>query len=137
MGTGWLLADGSEVSRTTYANLFAAIGTRYGDGDTTTTFNLPDARGRSPIGAGAGAGGLTFRDANSPYIGEENHAQTIAEMPVHHHSWNGPDSRVVPRDAGAGQAWNGTLADVTGDTGLGNPFNVVHPALVLFAWIKT
>lgn len=43
--SGWLLADGSEVSRTTYARLFAAIGTTYGAGDGSTTFNLPDLRG--------------------------------------------------------------------------------------------
>ncbi|NHR08065.1 hypothetical protein HA052_23010 [Chromobacterium haemolyticum] len=42
---GWLFADGSAVSRTSYANLFAAIGTRYGAGNGTTTFNLPDLRG--------------------------------------------------------------------------------------------
>ena len=43
---GWLVADGSAVSRTTYADLFAAIGTTYGAGDTTTTFNLPDLKGQ-------------------------------------------------------------------------------------------
>lgn len=43
--TGWLLCDGSAVSRTTYARLFAAIGTVYGVGDGSTTFNLPDLRG--------------------------------------------------------------------------------------------
>lgn len=42
--TGYLLCDGSAVSRTTYANLFAAIGTTYGSGDGSTTFNLPDYR---------------------------------------------------------------------------------------------
>lgn len=42
---GWLKANGAEVSRTTYANLFAAIGTHYGDGNGSTTFNLPDLRG--------------------------------------------------------------------------------------------
>lgn len=42
----WLLCDGSEVSRTTYARLYAAIGDRYGNGNGTTTFDLPDARGR-------------------------------------------------------------------------------------------
>mgnify|MGYP000014694112 CR=1 FL=1 len=42
---GYLLCDGSSVSRTTYANLFAAIGTIYGTGDGSTTFNLPDYRG--------------------------------------------------------------------------------------------
>lgn len=43
--TGWLSADGAAVSRTTYAALFAAIGTLYGSGNGTTTFNLPDLRG--------------------------------------------------------------------------------------------
>jgi microcystin-dependent protein len=43
--TGWLLCDGSAVSRTSYAGLFSAIGTTYGTGDGTTTFNLPDCRG--------------------------------------------------------------------------------------------
>jgi len=43
--TGWLKADGAEVSRTTYANLYAVIGDTYGAGDGTTTFNLPDLRG--------------------------------------------------------------------------------------------
>lgn len=44
--TGWLLCDGSAVSRTTYATLFAIIGCAYGVGDASTTFNLPDFRGR-------------------------------------------------------------------------------------------
>ena len=44
--TGWLQCDGSAISRTTYANLYAAIGTVYGSGDGSTTFNLPDTRGQ-------------------------------------------------------------------------------------------
>ena len=48
--TGWLLSDGSAVSRTTYSALFTAIGTTYGTGDGSTTFNLPDLRGRTPFG---------------------------------------------------------------------------------------
>jgi len=50
--TGWLMCDGSAVSRTTYANLFGIIGETYGAGDTSTTFNLPDLRSRLPVGAG-------------------------------------------------------------------------------------
>ena len=50
--TGWLLADGSAVSRTTYSALFAAMGTTYGAGDGSTTFNLPDFRGLFPKGTG-------------------------------------------------------------------------------------
>jgi hypothetical protein len=48
--SGWLLCDGTAVSRTTYSALFAAIGTSYGAGDGSTTFNLPDLRGRVPVG---------------------------------------------------------------------------------------
>jgi microcystin-dependent protein len=60
--SGYLLCNGAAVSRTTYAALFAVIGTTFGAGDTTTTFNLPDYRNRMPIGAGttaalAGTGG--------------------------------------------------------------------------------
>ena len=44
--TGWLLCDGSAVSRTTYATLYSVIGTTWGAGDTTTTFNVPDLRGQ-------------------------------------------------------------------------------------------
>lgn len=51
--TGYLACDGAAVSRATYAALFGVIGTTYGAGDTTTTFNLPDARGLVMVGAGA------------------------------------------------------------------------------------
>jgi microcystin-dependent protein len=44
--TGWLICDGGAVSRTTYSDLFAKVGIRFGQGDGTTTFNLPDGRGR-------------------------------------------------------------------------------------------
>lgn len=58
--SGWLICDGTAVSRTTYADLFGIIGTAYGAGDGSTTFNLPDFRGRAPIGVGTGSG-LTAR----------------------------------------------------------------------------
>src|SRR5262245_20713237 len=55
--TGGLLCDGSAVSRTTYAALFAVVGTTYGAGDGSTTFGVPDLRGRFPLGkAAAGTG---------------------------------------------------------------------------------
>jgi len=50
--TGWMIADGSAVSRSTYSALFAVIGTTYGAGDESSTFNLPDFRGVFPKGAG-------------------------------------------------------------------------------------
>ena len=48
--TGWLICDGSAVSRTTYAELFKVIGTSYGAGDGSTTFNLPNKKGRVSAG---------------------------------------------------------------------------------------
>jgi microcystin-dependent protein len=53
---GWLLCDGSPVSRTTYAALFAAVGISFGGGDGVATFNLPDLRGRFLRGADRGSG---------------------------------------------------------------------------------
>jgi microcystin-dependent protein len=94
---GWLRCDGSTVSRATYAALFAALGgttSPWGQGDGSTTFNLPDFRGRAPIGAGQGAGlsnrvagsyGGGTLDANSPKLGEERHLLANGEMPVHSH----------------------------------------------------
>lgn len=58
--SGWLECDGSAVSRTTYAALFAAISTTFGAGDGSTTFNLPDLRGRTPLGKGATTFTLNF-----------------------------------------------------------------------------
>ena len=50
--TGYLLCNGTAVSRTTYSDLFTVVGTTFGVGDGSTTFNLPDYRDRMPIGAG-------------------------------------------------------------------------------------
>lgn len=68
---GWLKANGAAVSRTVYANLFAAIGERYGRGDGRTTFNLPDLRGEFIRSWDAGRGidsGRVFGDAQSDAI---------------------------------------------------------------------
>lgn len=86
--TGYLLCDGSAVSRTTFSALFAVIGTTYGVGDGSTTFNVPDLRGRAPIGVGTGTG-LTARTLAGT-LGEETHLLTGAEsgVPVHNHTQN-------------------------------------------------
>lgn len=57
---GWLLCNGQAVSRTTFAALFAAIGTAYGVGNGTTTFNVPDLRQRFPMGQAASGTGATL-----------------------------------------------------------------------------
>lgn len=82
---GWLLCNGQAVSRTTYANLFNVIGTTYGVGNGTTTFNIPDFRGRVMVGRDAGAGRLTTNNLLGSSGGAESHTLTIAEMPSHNH----------------------------------------------------
>lgn len=66
--TGWLKCDGTAVSRTTYSDLYTLIGTTYGVGDGSTTFNLPNVAGRVLLGAGAGTKVLTFASRSSNTI---------------------------------------------------------------------
>lgn len=80
---GWLPCDGREVNRVTYATLFAAIGTTFGAGDGSTTFNLPDLCGRVPIGTGSGDG-LTTRNPGDKG-GAETHTLTTEQIPAHKH----------------------------------------------------
>jgi len=86
---GWLVADGSAVSRSKYAGLFAAIGTTYGAGDGTTTFNVPDLRGRAALGRadsglasqlGASGGALD----HTHEVAIPQHAHTVV-FPQHTH----------------------------------------------------
>lgn len=136
VGNGWLLCDHREISRSTYTALFAEIGTRFGAGNGTTTFNLPDGRGRSLIGAGTGDG-LSLRDINAGYVGEEKHLQTITEMPVHTHGWVSPDSRVIKRGSDpATTCWHGTASEQTDPTGGGIAFNVTHACVIGWLHIK-
>jgi microcystin-dependent protein len=79
---GFLLADGSAVSRTTYAALFAVTGTTHGTGDGSTTFNLPNIKGRVVVGLDASQ---TEFNAVAKTGGEKTHLLTTAEMPSHTH----------------------------------------------------
>lgn len=85
---GWLLCDGAQYSRSTYAVLFNAIGLSWTTTDDGATFNVPDLRGRTPIGAGQGAG-LTNHLVGQRG-GAEAHALTAGEMPSHGHGVNDP-----------------------------------------------
>ena len=75
---GFLLCDGHAVSRTTYSDLFNIIGTIYGNGDDTTTFNLPNLSGRVVIGS-------SLEYAIGYSSGEESHTLTSSELPSHSH----------------------------------------------------
>lgn len=83
--TGWLMCNGQAVSRATYAELFNAIGTTYGAGDGSSTFNVPDLRGRVPVGEDGSAGRLSASDARGNSGGEEKHTLTTAELAAHDH----------------------------------------------------
>lgn len=72
--TGWLLCDGTAISRTTYANLFSVIGTTYGSGDGSSTFNLPDLRQRFVMGVAASGTG----NALGATGGNIDHTHTIS-----------------------------------------------------------
>ncbi len=71
---GYLMCNGAAVSRTTYAALFAVIGTTYGSGDGSTTFNIPDLRQRFPLGKADSGTGNTLGGTG----GAINHAHNLA-----------------------------------------------------------
>jgi len=83
---GWLICDGSAVPRAEYSVLFGVIGTTWGAGDGSSTFNVPDLRGRVPVGSGTGTG-LSARTL-AQKAGEEAHVLNVTEMPAHAHEIN-------------------------------------------------
>ena len=117
----WLLCDGAAVSRTTFSALFALVSTSFGVGDGSTTFNVPDLRGRTPIGldnlGSSSANRITDANAdslNSTGGGDEDdtstisgsvssHTLSLAESPPHTHGMF---------DTGGGS--RGRLFDLTG-----------------------
>ena len=85
--SGWLICNGSAVSRTTYSALFTAIGTTYGNGNGSTTFNIPDLRGRTIVGVNTGTNRMPD---NISDLGESGgfHENTLSilEIPSHLHN---------------------------------------------------
>lgn len=94
---GWLKCNGDAVSRETYAELYALVGDLWGAGDGVTTFNVPDLRGRTVIGAGTGTG-LTNRNRGDT-VGAETHTLVDAEIPAHTHG-SEPAHRHAPDNGG-------------------------------------
>lgn len=83
---GYLLCDGSAVSRTTYATLFGVIGTTFGAGDGSSTFNLPDLSGRVPLGVSQGHALGTTGGSETVTLTESELPAHVHEVPQHGHA---------------------------------------------------
>ena len=127
---GWLICDGSAVSRTTYANLFNVIGTNYGTGDGSTTFNLPNLKSRIPIG-------LDSNDSDFDTLGktggEKEHTLTINEMPSHQHkdAINVGGSQTLETVQYLGGQSNAQYYVSTSAVGGGQAHNIMQPYIVM------
>jgi len=151
--SGWLLCFGQAISRTTYADLFAVLSTTYGAGDGSTTFAVPDLRGRIPGGkdnmggtaasrlttAGAGVDGATLGAAG----GTQTHALSTAQLPSHSHG-SPAGSNGFWGDAGGLYAVNASGSTVnmnrytsTANEGGGTAHNNTQPTIVMNYIIST
>lgn len=139
---GWLICDGSAVSRTTYSKLFTALGTTYGAGNGSTTFNLPNLKGRIPAGLDTSQAEFATRGQTG---GEKYHPLTVDEMPVHNHI--APSHKSSLEAGGYGLTQTGGFQDrphvdgatvaATNNAGGGQAHNNLQPYLVLNYIIKT
>ena len=148
--SGWLLCYGQAISRTTYADLFTAIGTVYGVGDGSTTFNLPDLRGRVVAGqddmGGSSANRLTDQtgglngDTLGDTGGSETHTLTEAQLPAHSHGSVVTNVSATFKtntgDGGASVVQTITQSKSATSTGSGDAHNIVQPTIILNYIIK-
>lgn len=141
----WLLCDGSAVSRTTYNELFSLIGTIYGSGDGSTTFNLPDLRGRTIFGkddmggsaasrvtsAGSGIDGATVGAVGGSEF-MQAHGHPGSTVPSNTTGGLGASNRVLESDNGGGAS---TATATIASAGSGDAENM-PPAIILNYIIK-
>jgi len=146
--SGHLLCFGQAISRSTYSDLFTAIGTTYGVGDGSTTFNIPDLRGRVVAGqddmGGTSANRLTDQsggvdgDVLGDTGGAETHTLTVAQLAAHTHStydlW--AQHAGNPQSPPPFEVQN-TTGGTTGSTGGNSAHNNVQPTIILNYIIKT
>jgi len=129
---GWLLCQGQAVSRTTYAQLFSVIGTTYGSGDGSTTFNLPDMRGRVAVGSDANSLGTLIGSNMVAISGEQNGPHNHK---VYNFNATGGTTPCPPLEFNP--AWTGYAANIYTDTsGNGAPHENRQPSLYLNQMIK-
>lgn len=133
----WLQCDGTELSRETYSDLFSEIGEMYGAGNGTTTFNIPDFRGRVPMAQGTGID-LSPRTTGD-MIGAETHQLTISEMPSHNHTLRLRDSQAANNLSivRAGNADPVAInAGAVGNRGNDTPHNNIQPSICVHFVIR-
>jgi len=126
--TGWLLCDGSVISRATYSRLFDVISTTFGVGDGSTTFSLPDMRSSVPIGVGqkpslsaytlGQVGGVESVTLNETQIPSHTHTASLTD-PGHSHTDSASQgSGYAAADGGNGNRANGGGTTSTSTTGI-------------------
>ena len=129
--TGWLLCDGSAVSRTTYSALFAVLSTAYGAGDGSTTFNVPDRRGKFGIGVngtytrGSSGGSTTTSSAGSHDHTGNAGATTLStsQIPAHTHTGSTSTASLTGGFGPFRQTLNSPDASASGVFSLGAQFS--------------
>ena len=151
--SGWLICNGQAVSRTAYAALFAVIGTTYGAGDGSTTFNVPNlvnktVRGSNSLGKTGGADTVTLSTENIPAHTHGVGTLTIDLAGEHTHSIGCSSGSAMRLSGSSGNLNNGgqtssagshthTISGTTDSTGSGSAVTITNPYVMLHYIIKT
>jgi len=133
----WLICNGAAISRTTYSALFALIGTTYGAGDGSTTFNIPDLRGNVPVGKSTDTEFNTLGKKG----GEKTHTLTVAELAAHSHNTpdyggSGNKKHFYLSQTSTYDATQGYTGERTSIVGGDQPHNNLQPYITLNYIIK-
>ena len=143
--TGFLLCDGTAVSRTTYSALFAVVSSLYGDGNGSSTFNVPDLRGRFIAGWDAGTEVLTSVTAGmivgsqiATVGGTQAEQLTEAQIPAHTHMmWNKQNQRAGNPQSPAPYQITASISTSSGSAGGDGYHSNIPAAMILNFIIKT